>query len=104
MFRPYPKSEQIGDKVIKMPKPKQRKTTGEAEIFRAIWLTRKHECSNCKEPLQDPPLASYFSHRLSKKQHPELRLDPNNVDLHCTTCHNLRDAGTKEQYQKRFKK
>lgn len=96
--RPNPKPDRvIKTEVYKYKKP----VTGEAEVFRKIWLTRPHVCSNCKVGLGKEAKASYFSHRISKKKAPELRLDPTNIDLLCPQCHYLRDFGTKEQFEKR---
>lgn len=97
-FRPDPKP----DRVIKTEVYKYKKqATGEAEVFKKIWLTRPHVCSNCKVGLGKEAKASYFAHVISKKKEPKLRLVESNIILLCTYCHHLLDFGTKAQFEKR---
>lgn len=98
-FKSYPKPE----KVLKISKPYryERKATGEADLFRKVWATRKHECEHFGVKLQNPPLVSYFSHIKSKGAYPELRLRADNIQLLCADCHRIFDQGTKEQFEKR---
>ena len=78
-----------------------RKATGEAEVFRQIWNERDHICEHCKRHLGDEPKAHYFSHILSKKAVPELRLAKSNIRCLCLECHHEWDHGTKEKFTKR---
>jgi hypothetical protein len=78
-----------------------RKATGEKELFLEIWQERPHICINCKEPLGDEPIVSFFSHIKSKGSHSELRLDKNNIELLCFDCHYTKEFSTKEKYNKR---
>lgn len=82
----------------------RRKTTGEARVFKEIWDEREHVCSNCGAPLPEPMRTYYFSHRLSKKRRPDLRLEKANIDLHCFECHYSRDFETAAKYMARQKK
>jgi 5-methylcytosine-specific restriction endonuclease McrA len=90
------------------PKKKQpirlapkREATGEAALFKAIWFSRPHYCTNCNEFLGHEAKSWFFSHIKSKGAYPELRLDPANIQLLCLTCHNLYDQGTREAYNNR---
>lgn len=105
MAKPYPKS---GNTPKKQPKPLRRsavkkkyRATGEAKVFREIWETRPHVCTNCKAYLGSEAKAIFFSHIKRKSQYPKLRLDPNNIELHCAECHIARDQGTEAKYLSR---
>lgn len=80
---------------------KKRKPTGEAELFRSIWNSRVHQCTNCSEPLREPMRSFYFAHIRPKSVYPEYRLDPNNIRLLCFSCHRAYDQGTREDFEKR---
>lgn len=82
---------------------KFRKPTGEAGIFRAIWDTRPHICTNCKAWLPEPPRTYYFAHKIRKGKDESQRLNPENIEIHCLICHQLKDQGTKKQYDARKK-
>ena len=79
------------------PKPKamkrtkfksKRKPTGEAALFLTLWDNLPHECEVCKVPINEAK-AHNFSHLLNKGTYPEYRLDPRNVVLKCSSCHDL---------------
>ena len=79
------------------PKPKamkrsklksKRKPTGEAALFRTLWENLPHECEVCKVYIHEAT-AGNFSHLLNKGTYPEFRLDPRNVVLKCSSCHDL---------------
>lgn len=74
------------------------KPTGEREIFLEIWNERPHVCENCLEYLGSEAKAHFFAHLLSKKQHPELRLDKDNIVLLCFDCHYQLDHGTIDKF------
>lgn len=84
------------------PKPMSRKPTERLKEARdedlgvnnQIWATRPHRCIECGDPLNDPPVKTYFSHLLPKGHYPQLRHDPANIVLHCPGCHNLWEFGT----------
>lgn len=76
--------------------PKYRKPTGELALFRQIWANREHRCVHCGAVLPDPPRASYFSHIHSKGARPDLRLDPSNIELVCTDCHQKYEFGKRD--------
>jgi len=63
------------------------------ELFLIIWKSRPHICFQCGKKLGDEPLAHYFSHRKAKSIAPELKFDPENVDLLCLECHTEHDFG-----------
>lgn len=80
--------QQIAKENKKTTNYKPRKT-GEKEMFLEIWNERSHYCENqnCKKWLGHEPKAINFSHRRSKGNNPELRLDKSNIDLLCADCH-----------------
>lgn len=71
----------------------RRKKTGEAALFHRLWQERPHYCAHCGKHLEDPPRSFYFSHVKGKGAHPELRLDPDNIQLLCFRCHDKYDNG-----------
>lgn len=76
-------------KAMKRSKMKTaRKPTGEAALFREIWDSRPHQCEVCGTPIHEAGPAN-FSHLLPKNAYPEFRLDPRNVILKDTRCHDL---------------
>ena len=90
------------DKVVKTTKRKKiRKPTGEAALFKEIWEQRPHVCANCRDYLGKEARAHYFAHIKPKSTHPELRLDPDNVMLLCSSCHFAYDFQGQEAYEKR---
>lgn len=91
-FNPQPKPEK---------KPK-KKATGEADLFREIWMEREHWCVQCESYIRDPTPAN-FDHILTKKQRPDLRLSKRNIRILCFDCHFIRHNGTKEQFEARKK-
>lgn len=90
---------------VKKPRPKKynKKVTGEGALFLAIWLSRPHFCTNCKEFLGNEMRAHFFSHILSKGAHPEKRLDPTNIQLLCMECHEAYDFRGKDKFNARKK-
>lgn len=80
----------------KFPKP-----TGERDLFLKIWSERPHYCINCKIYLGEDPVVNYFSHIKSKGANPELRLDPNNIELLCIECHHCYEFSGKEKFKAR---
>ena len=87
---------------FKNPRPKPRKrTTGEAVLFRMVWETRPHQCTNCEANLGSEARTFYFAHILPKSTHPERRLDPLNIRLLCLDCHTAYDHGSEESFNKR---
>lgn len=78
-----------------------RKKTGEAELFAKIWEERSHYCENCGAFLGDEARVHFFSHIKSKASHPELRLDPSNIELLCMACHHARDFQGEDAFLKR---
>jgi len=85
----------------KKPYVYKRKETGEWNLFLAIWAVRDHACTNCGIFLGDIPQPHFFSHIKSKGAHPELRLEPKNINLLCFECHREYDQGTKEKFDAR---
>lgn len=78
-----------GDRHIKQ----KVKSTGERELFLKIWEEREHYCQHCGKYLGEEPKSFYFSHIKGKGAYPELRLDPNNIELLCYECHHNWDFG-----------
>lgn len=85
--------------MIKRYKPlsRKRKVTGERELFLKIWEEREHICIHCNRHLGDEPNVFYFSHIKSKGAYPELRLDPDNIELLCIECHQTYEFGSKKE-------
>ncbi len=91
------RAKAIADGTYTKPKPKAmkrsklktaRKPTGEAKVFGSIWEQREHVCEVCKVYIHEAT-AGNFSHLLNKGTYPEFRLDPRNVVLKCSSCHDL---------------
>ncbi len=78
-----------------------RKPTGEGALFLALWKIRNHTCDNCLTYLGDEPCAQFFSHILGKGAHPELRLDPRNIQILCNDCHYAYDFQGKKAFEDR---
>lgn len=78
-------------------KSKARKATGERELFLKIWEERSHYCQHCGMYLGEEPKSFYFSHIKGKGAYPELRLDPNNIELLCYECHHKWDFGDEKK-------
>lgn len=72
------------------------RNTGERELFLRIWNQRLHICNRCGKWLGDEPKPVFFSHIKSKGAHPELRLDPNNIELLCEDCHHRYEFGRRD--------
>lgn len=88
-------------KVFSSLKRKFREPTGEKNIFLELWNERPHICTNCMIHLGDEPIAHFFSHIISKKRKPELRLEKTNIRLLCFECHYSYDFQGKEKFLKR---
>ncbi len=71
----------------------RRKSTGEAQLFKEIWMERPHICSHCGRQLSSPMRAGYFSHIHSKGARPDLRLCKDNIELLCLECHARHEFG-----------
>lgn len=75
-------------------KLKSKKPTGEYEVFLEIWKEREHKCVNCKRNLDgfideetQNPSVMLFSHIKTKGVRVDLRLNKENIELLCPTCH-----------------
>lgn len=58
----------------------------EKELFEKIWKERKHICSKCWKFLQSPKPHN-FDHIKTKGSRPDLRLNPDNIEILCFSCH-----------------
>ncbi len=65
---------------------RSRKNTGEKEVFKLIWDSRKHGCEVCGIGIKEAK-ASNFAHVLPKGAYPEFRLREDNIFLLCSECH-----------------
>ena len=83
----YYTKELENKKQLKFPKKTyKRKNTWEKDLFLQIWNERQHICNKCGKNL--PKMRTWnFSHIKSKWSRPDLRLDPNNIELLCFACH-----------------
>lgn len=75
----------------------KRKPTGEKIFFHKIWAERPHFCEVCNKDLGKDPSPIYFSHIIPKSRKPDLRLDPDNIEILCTEHHHIWDFGTRDQ-------
>ena len=91
------------------PLKKEKKATGEKELFEEIWNTREHRCESCGKEIWEAQ-AECFSHIKPKGLYPELRLDPDNIELLCAStterngCHYLWEHNKTEYYARRIEK
>ena len=54
---------------------------------RAKWAREGKGCGMCGGDLGDRPIAD---HILPRKDHPHLAFDPNNIQMLCMPCHNIK--------------
>lgn len=81
----------------KRRKPRNRQKTGELALFIEIWGSRPHYCVKCGKWLGNDPKPAFFSHIKSKGARPDLRLDPNNIELLCEECHHKYEFGKRNE-------
>lgn len=91
-------------------KRKNRKATGEKQLFMRIWKEREHVSFLTGKPLKDPfgnlitEKSSFwvncFAHVLAKGKYKDLRLNEDNIILLTPAEHFMLDMGTYEQRQK----
>lgn len=81
----------------KRRKPRNRQKTGELDLFIEIWGSRPHYCVKCGKWLGNEPKPVFFSHIKSKGARPDLRLDPNNIELLCEECHYKYEFGKRNE-------
>lgn len=72
----------------KRPRAKLR-TTGEKELFKRIWSERPHVCETCWIYIAEANVIN-FDHIKTKGSRPDLRLDPANIRILCSLCHQKR--------------
>jgi hypothetical protein len=67
----------------------------ELDFMKEEWAKSTKSCSECDLPLMyfNP---AFLSHILSKGAYPELRLDPENIQIHCFDCHQQWEFGDKK--------
>lgn len=58
------------------------KELGQADVFKEIWDSRKHECEVCGRTIREPK-ASNFSHILGKGAYPSMKLVRRNIRIWC---------------------
>jgi len=56
------------------------------KVFKEIRDTREHICVNCGVFIYEAK-AINFSHIKPKGLYPELKYDPNNIEIVCSNCH-----------------
>ena len=80
-----------------LPKPKRTKKQkpNYKGIYAEIWDEREHRCVNCgiDIPYQ---VVHNFSHKHSKGERPDLKLDKDNIELLCSTVNRNYDIGCHE--------
>lgn len=67
---------------------KKRKSSGQAAVFKQIWDSRPHRCEVCDASIYEAR-AINFSHILPKGGYPSMKLDPRNIEIWCSDCHEL---------------
>ena len=73
------------------------KELGQADVFKEIWDSRKHECEVCGRSIREPK-ASNFSHILGKGAYPSMKLVRRNIRIKCCDLdlmHKERNAGAR---------
>lgn len=100
MFNPQPKSlpklkktfgydywTKVRKKSAEKKKMKLKPITERDEKFYAyLWKTRKHECENCGNKLNEPKKHN-FHHKIPKSLAPYFRHDERNMAVLCWGCH-----------------
>lgn len=92
-FNPQPKT--YSAKKVKPVKSKERKPTGELELFKRLYEKRKGICAITKEWI--PFHVESFMHVLSKGAYPSFRLEEYNILLVQREIHRLFDCSSKEK-------
>jgi 5-methylcytosine-specific restriction endonuclease McrA len=64
-------------------------------FFRWIWEHKGHYCEECMKPLREYS-AVYCSHIKTRGSHPEMSIDPRNINILCFDHHNKWENGKKE--------
>lgn len=56
------------------------------KFYAYLWKTRKHECENCGNKLNEPKKHN-FHHKIPKRLAPYFRHDERNMAVLCWSCH-----------------
>lgn len=97
-----PKREKKVKQPLKRTRIKKKfKPSGERAVFKFLWDTKPHICEHCNVPLGNTGHAWNFAHKIRKSKNEAQRLNPDNIMLHCLSCHQELDQGTKEGYEMR---
>ena len=92
-------------KSLRYEKPITKKKSFRKEdrdFYNKIWASRPHHCEECGTSLEamvkanGDPISHLFSHRHSKGARQDLRLDPQNMDLLCPSCHRQWEFGDRK--------
>lgn len=67
----------------------------DARFFRWIWANKPHLCEECSCPLPHYS-ATFCSHILTRGAHPELAIDPRNVNILCFRHHQQWENGDRK--------
>jgi hypothetical protein len=98
-FRPDPKPLPKVKVKCDLKKAVKKKVTGEADLFREIWMKRPHVSEISGEPLGDEMCSWMFMHVLSKAQnkYPLFKLLPRNIILGTWEEHHIWDKAPRSE-------
>lgn len=65
-------------------------------FFRWVWENKRHICEETMRPLGAEFAAVYCSHIITRGSHPEMSLDPRNINLLCPEMHNKWEFGDRD--------
>ena len=82
---------------MRYPQPTKRKKKKPSmkKVFAQVWATNKHVCSNCGIDIPYPVIHN-FSHKKSKGAWPDLKYDPDNIELLCSSVNRVEGVGCHE--------
>ena len=70
-------------------------TARNQKFFHWVWLHKEHFCEECGRPLPEYS-ATFCSHILSRGAHPEMAIDPRNINILCFNHHQQYEFGDRQ--------
>lgn len=70
-------------------------TARNQKFFHWVWLHKEHFCEECGRPLTEYS-ATFCSHILSRGAHPEMAIDPRNINILCFNHHQQYEFGDRQ--------
>lgn len=71
-------------------------TLANQNFFRWVWAHKKHYCEETMRPLHYYS-ATFISHILSRGAHPDMAVDPRNVNILCAEMHEKWENGKRKE-------